>query len=61
MSLLRSWDWDGKAMSSTPWGGALGDGGEDVATPVVGLGRGGDVLIAVGRGFGAVAAPVEWR
>jgi hypothetical protein len=48
-------------MSSTPWGGALGDGGEDVATPVVGLGRGGDVLIAVGRGFGAVAAPVEWR
>ena len=28
----RSWDWDGKAMSSTPWGGALGDGDEDVAT-----------------------------
>jgi hypothetical protein len=28
------WNWDGEAMSSSPWGGALGKGDGDVATPV---------------------------
>ncbi len=45
----------GAAMSSSPWGGALGEGDGDVATPVWGLEleRGGDVFIAVVRGFRA--------
>jgi hypothetical protein len=51
--------WDGEAMSSSPLGGALGKGDEDVAAPA--LGWRGDVLIAVGRGLGCgdedVAAP----
>jgi hypothetical protein len=29
------WKWNGEAMSSSPWGGALGKGDEDVAAPVV--------------------------
>jgi hypothetical protein len=38
----------GEAMSSSPWEEALGEGDVDVATPA--LERGGDVLIAVGKG-----------
>jgi hypothetical protein len=41
-------------MSSSPWEGLWGKGDEDVAAPVWGveLKWGGDVLIAVGGGFG---------
>jgi hypothetical protein len=43
------WNWNGEAMSSSPWGEALGEGDGDVATPVwdVELEWGGDVFIAV--------------
>jgi hypothetical protein len=29
---LGGWNWNGEAMSSSPWGEALGKGDEDVAT-----------------------------
>jgi|GEM_PF-5558597 len=54
-----------EVLSLLPWEEALGEGDEDVAAPAWGveLGRGGDVLIAVGKGLWGegdpdVAAPV---
>ena len=48
---IGNWNWNGVAMSSSSRGRAWAEGDEDVAAPVwdVGLKRGGDVLIAVGR------------
>jgi hypothetical protein len=45
----RSCIWNGEVVSSSPWRGALGEGDEDVATPALGLERGGGVFIAVGE------------
>jgi hypothetical protein len=44
----RSWPLDGAAMSSSPRE-RLWNGDEDVTTPALGFGRGGDVLIAMGK------------
>jgi hypothetical protein len=57
LTLLPFKNGSGAAMSSSPWEEALGEGDGDVAAPVWDgeLGRGGDVIIAVGRGFG------KWR